>query len=194
MQNKLFIRSLAILSALSFMTAIFTKLWSMVLTSTFYFQGLHLNVYANRVTGDLHELNILNHYIGMLNIGSSMPEFHYIGWGIGILLIISLIVAIFPTLRLIRASLITQTILLIILASDFLYRLYEYGHTFDTSAPIKVAPFMPQIWGNYELANFHVVTAPGTGSLLIILGYLLTIGTLTLYDKSETRLKIVRKT
>jgi copper chaperone NosL len=193
MRGTLLIRGLAILSALSFFAALFSELWGMVLTSTFYFQGLHLNVYANRVTGDLRELNILNHYIGMLTIGSSMPEFHYIGWIIACLLVLSLAVALFPAHRFMRIIVVVQTLLLIVLASDFLYRLYEYGHHFDADAPIKVASFMPQIWGNYQLANFHVVTAPGNGSLFMILGYLLILGVLSLEKHLRPQLTLVRK-
>ncbi len=193
LKNSLWLRSLAILSALCFVTALFTKLWSMVLTSTFYFAGLHLDVNARGVTGDLHELNILNHYIGMQTIGNNMPEFHYIGWVIGILLLASLGVASFPSRRVTLSAVIVQTVLLIGLAVDFLYRLYEYGHDFDPNAPIKVSPFMPQIWGNYQLANFHVVTTPGTGSLLIILGYLLIIAVFSLQKQERAAVKPVRK-
>jgi copper chaperone NosL len=193
MRGMLLVRGLAILSALSFFAALFSQLWGMVLTSTFYFQGLHLNVYANRVTGDLRELNILNHYIGMLTIGSSMPEFHYIGYIITGLLILSIAVALFPAHRLMRIIVLVQTLLLAVLAADFLYRLYEYGHNFDPAAPIKVDPFMPQIWGNYHLANFQVSTAPGNGSLFMILGYLLMFGVLSLEKHLRPQLMLVRK-
>ncbi|MCL6517038.1 hypothetical protein [Alicyclobacillus sp.] len=174
-QGRWSVRSLALLATICYLGAAFTKLWGMVLTSTFYYQGLHLNVFANEVTGDLHELNILNHYIGMLTIGDNMPEFHYIRWVLILLALTSIAVALWPRRRV--AGLLTglEAAVLVLLGADFYWRLYEYGHVFDLSAPMKVQPFTPQIWGNYQLANFHVVTAPGLGSFLLVMAFFLML-------------------
>jgi copper chaperone NosL len=183
------VRLTAVIAAACFVAGAFLNLWSMVLSSTFYYQGLHLNVFSNRVTGDLHELNILNHYIGMQTIGSNMPEFHYIIWVLLILALCSLLVAIFPIKRVAVGLFTLQTALIVCLGADFLSRLYQYGHNFDPNASIKVAPFMPQIWGNYQLANFHVVTAPGMGSFLLIIGFLLMIAIVWMFPKTTAMMK-----
>ena len=185
MNNQAIVRGTALLAALCFVVAAFSKLWGMVLTSIFYYQGLHLNVYSNRVTGDLHELNILNHYIGMLTIGNGMPEFHYIIWVILVLALGSLVLAIFPSKRRALVIFLIQVVLLVILASDFMYRLYQYGHDFDPTAAIKVAPFYPEVWGNYQLANFHVVTSPGLGAFVMIIGFLIMFAIVWMYPKAK---------
>jgi copper chaperone NosL len=184
LNSQITVRVTALVAAVCFVAAAFLNLWSMVLSSTFYYQGLHLNVYSNRVIGDLHELNILNHYIGMQTIGSNMPEFHYIIWVLLIMALCCLAVAIFPFKRVAVYMFSLQTLLIVCLGADFLYRLYQYGHNFDPSASIKVAPFMPQIWGNYQLANFHVVTAPGMGSFLLIIGFLLMIAIVWMFPQT----------
>jgi copper chaperone NosL len=183
------VRFAAVIAAACFVAAAFLNLWSMVLSSTFYYQGLHLNVYSNRVTGDLHELNILNHYIGMQTIGSNMPEFHYIIWVLLVMALCCLAVVIFPFKRVAVLFFSLQMVLIVCLGADFFYRLYQYGHNFDPNASIKVAPFMPQIWGNYQLANFHVVTAPGMGSFLLIIGFLLMIAIIWMFPKTTAIMK-----
>ncbi len=183
MKSNLTVRWVALVSAVCFLIAAFSKLWGMVLTSIFYYQGLHLNVYANRVSGDLHELNILNHYIGMLTIGNGMPEFHYIIWVIFVLALGSLVVAALPSKRNSIVVFVVQLVLLIVLASDFIYRLYQYGHDFAPDAAIKVSPFTPEVWGNYQLANFHVVTSPGIGAFILIIGFLLMFAIVWMYPQ-----------
>lgn len=148
----------------------------MTLTSTFYYNGLRLNIYASKVTGDLSELNILNHYIGMMNIDNSLPEFRWIPWVFGCIVLLSLIIAIWPS-RMISTSAIMLILLgLGITGGDFYYRLYEYGHQFDPSAAIQVPGFTPKIIGHYMLANFSVTTGFGAGGYLTILGTLLLLG------------------
>src|SRR5262245_7607772 len=40
-------------------------LWSMTMRAPQYPRGLHLYAYGSSLAGDVHEINILNHYIGM---------------------------------------------------------------------------------------------------------------------------------
>ena len=40
-------------------------LWSMTMRAPQYPTGLHLHAYGTDMAGDLREINILNHYIGM---------------------------------------------------------------------------------------------------------------------------------
>ena len=43
-------------------------LWTMTMTAPQYRHGLHLKEYGSGMQGDLRELNIINHYIGMATI------------------------------------------------------------------------------------------------------------------------------
>ena len=43
-------RALTLGAALAFAVAMVTKLWGMVLVSTFYYDGLKLNIYATKAT------------------------------------------------------------------------------------------------------------------------------------------------
>ena len=47
---------------------------------------------------------------------------------------------------------------------SFGYRLYHYGHDLAPSAPVKVDPFMPPMFGYQKIANFEVYSYPRAGT------------------------------
>lgn len=168
-------RALTLGAAVAFALAMVNKLWGMVLVSTFYYDGLKLNIYATKVTGDLSELNILNHYIGMMNIDNSLTEFRWIPWVFGLIVLMSLVMTIWPN----RKVLISGTVLTLVglgaMGGDFYYRLYQYGHDFLPDAAIEIPGFTPKIMGHYMLANFDVTTKFGWGGLFAFLGVILLL-------------------
>ena len=128
-------------------------LWSMKLEAPQYRHGLHLHAYGTGMTGDLRELNILNHYIGMPPIEA--PEFETAIFPYGIAVLIGLCL-LSPFHRYLRRLAVAGTFAtpLIILA-DLQYRLYEFGHSLDPKAPIRPKPFTPLVIGESEMGNFE---------------------------------------
>ena len=62
-------------------------LWTMKMKAPQYPKGLHLYAYGTGMDGDLRELNILNHYIGMKEIHpESIPELKYMPFILGALI------------------------------------------------------------------------------------------------------------
>jgi hypothetical protein len=47
------------------------------------------------------------------------------------------------------------------------YKLYTFGHNLDPRAPIDVAPFMPVMWGQKQIANFLTAANPGLGTVYV---------------------------
>jgi hypothetical protein len=52
---------------------------------------------------------------------------------------------------------------------SFGYKLYSYGHNLSPTAAVKVAPFMPPMFGYKKLANFEVYSYPAVGSYALAL-------------------------
>lgn len=181
-------RILALGAVVAFALAMKLKLWGMVLVSTFYYNGLHLNIYATKVTGNLSELNILNHYIGMMNIDNSLPEFHWIPWVFAAVVLLSVIMAIIPKQGILIAGTALNLIGLGTMGIDFYHRLYQYGHNFAPDAAIKVAGFTPKIIGHYMLANFEVTTNFGLGGLMAFIGVLLLLAAI-FYHKAKPEIE-----
>src|SRR5690606_22233144 len=60
--------ALMIAAAALVLAAIFLPLWGMTLASIQYPDGLRMVIYPTSIRGDITELNLLNHYIGMAEI------------------------------------------------------------------------------------------------------------------------------
>src|SRR5947209_8512040 len=66
-------------ATLSLVITYFLPVWSIFLTAPQYPEGLAMNIWFTKITGDVNIINGLNHYIGMKHINASIfPEFHYL--------------------------------------------------------------------------------------------------------------------
>jgi copper chaperone NosL len=166
-------QALAIGAALCMVGAIFLPLWRMTMISNQYPDGLIMWIYSSKIQGDLQEINILNHYIGMHPLDANhFVELRVLPYVFGLGALACLAAA------LLRRRLFTTLALLGGIAaglgsmSVLFYELYNYGHDLDPRAPIDVDPFMPPPMGSSQLANFHVTTILHAGSILFILALL----------------------
>ena len=61
-------RILILVSALVMIAIYFVPVWSISLDAPQYPEGLGMQIWINKMTGDLQIINGLNHYIGMKTI------------------------------------------------------------------------------------------------------------------------------
>jgi len=61
---------------------------------------------------------------------------------------------------------------------SFGYKLYRYGHDLAPDAAIKVAPFMPPMFGYRQIANFEVYSYPRAGTYAMVAAILLLVAAL----------------
>jgi nitrous oxidase accessory protein len=127
-------------------------LWTMRMKAPQYPKGLRLDAYGTGMTGDLHELNILNHYIGMSTIEAPAFETAIFPYGIALLAALCLLA---PVHRWMRRLAITATALTpVVILAVLQYRLHVFGHTLNPTAPIRMEPFTPLVIGPTEMGNF----------------------------------------
>jgi len=141
-------------------------LWVMHFHAPQYPNGLALEIYAYTVTGDVQEINTLNHYIGMQRIDrAALSDLDWIPFGIGVLVMLALRVALIGDVR----SLFDLTVLFLYFSAfslaRFVYKLYVVGHDLDPKAAITVDPFMPGVLGTKQIANFTTISLPDWGSV-----------------------------
>jgi hypothetical protein len=162
-------RILAAGAGIAMLIAIFLPLWQMTMISNQYPEGLRMWIYAYKLTGDLQEINTLNHYIGMQPLDSE----HFAE-----LRILPYSFALGGLLCLLAAALRRRWFATLVLAGGIVsglgsmalmfYELYNYGHNLDPKAAIDVPPFTPPPIGINKLANFHVTTFFHLGSILFM--------------------------
>lgn len=179
-------RVLMLLAAISLVLALILPLWRIHLVAPQYQEGLELNIYTYQLVAgndgqDLHEINSLNHYIGMKPIEEAdFIEMRWVPFALGIFILLAL-----------RACLIGSIGSLIDLLALFLYftafslgsfyfRLYTYGHQLDPRAPMTIEPFTPIMVGRQQIANFVQSSWPDIGTLPLSLFPLLLIAAIWL--------------
>jgi nitrous oxidase accessory protein len=141
-------------------------LWSMTLRAPQYPKGLHLNAFGTGMTGDLRELNILNHYIGMPAI--EIPAFEVAAFPVGIAML-AVLALVSPLHRYIQRIAVTAIALTpVAILADLQWRLYTFGHSLDPHAPIRLKPFTPLVLGTSTLGNFVTTSMVSSGFLCLV--------------------------
>lgn len=148
-------------------------LWSISMKAPQYPDGLSMDIYSYQLVGgndghDIQEINTLNHYIGMHQITrDELRDLDWIPFGLVAMALLALRAALLGNVRtLIDLSMIAAYIS-VVAFGRFVWMLYEFGHQLDPKAPVKVAPFMPVVIGEKQIANFLTCSMPQLGSVLM---------------------------
>ncbi len=151
--------------------AFFLPFWKIILEAPQYPEGMQMKIWLYKITGDVDNINGLNHYIGMKMIQEDeFKEFKIMPWALGFLIAFGLLVAFMR-----KRSLLWTWIGLLLIAGgiafyDFYQWLYDYGHNLDPHAAIKVPgmSYQPPLFGYKQLLNFLAGSFPDWGGYLVI--------------------------
>jgi hypothetical protein len=187
-------RILVLLAALLLIPSFSFPLYQMALYSNQFPDGLVLKIYSYTLEGgkssnrdDLREINSLNHYIGMRPLlESDFSEFKWLPFGIGAFVLLALRAIAFGKM----SKLVDLVVLFLYFALfslwSFGHRLYQYGHVLEPTAPIKVTPFTPPLFGTQQIANFTVNNYPGPATYLITASLVMMIAALIVSGRQRT--------
>lgn len=150
----------------------FTPLWQINLSAPQYPEGLTMFIHFNDITGDtendLHNINLLNHYIGMNKIeANSIPELKYMKY----ILVTLLLIGIFALLFRRKQIFLTWTLVAIFTGIVGIYDMNawgtEFGSNLDPTAPIKVEgmTYKPPLFGEKQLLNITASSYPAAGGI-----------------------------
>ena len=175
-----FSKVLLFLAGVLFIAVIFLPIWQIQLSAPQYPEGLTLQMFANRLAGDVTIINGLNHYIGMKTLHTEdFFEFSILSYILGAFALVSFLLAIFCKSRKgVLTFFIVFVAFVILTGIDFYRWNYEYGHNLDPDAAIKVPgmAYQPPVLGYKQLLNFGAYSIPDKGGwLLITAGVLLLI-------------------
>lgn len=157
--------------SLALISAYFLPVWEIELEAPQYPEGLGMNIWINKITGDLNTINGLNHYIGMKTIQpDSIKELTLMPFILGLLIISGIVVAILGRKRLLTAWVVFFMILGIAGGVDFYLWEYDYGHDLNPEAAIKIPgmSYQPPLIGTKQLANFTAISVPDIGGYILI--------------------------
>jgi hypothetical protein len=174
-------RMLVVAAALLLVAIYLFPLWNMTMFAPQYPEGLRLDIYSYKLVGgnngqDIPEINILNHYIGMRDlVTEDFTEFKWLPFIIGVLGLLYLRAAVMGTVGGLLDVVVLNAYFSAFALWSFGYRMYSYGHNLSPTAAVKVAPFMPPMFGGRQLANFEVYSYPQAASYAMALSSLLLV-------------------
>jgi hypothetical protein len=176
--SRFFLLAAAVAIAASF----FFPLWKMHLVAPQYSDGLDLYIFSYKIeAGGLNgqhlvEINNLNHYIGMKPIQQAdFLEMRWIPFVFGLIILLILRSIVFGEMSNVVDLFALYTYFGIFSIGSFWYRLYEYGHNLDPTAPMRIKPFTPLLIGVKQIANFRESSFPQAGAYLLCFSVLLIV-------------------
>ncbi|MGZ3773884.1 MAG: hypothetical protein ACXVCY_03255 [Pseudobdellovibrionaceae bacterium] len=169
-----------IIIAAAFLSLVFIfPIWSIDLWAPQYPEGLGLKIWLTKVTGDLDNINLLNHYIGMHPIKpNEIPELKLFTYFFSGLIALMLVVALLGK----RVFLFAFSVIFVLFSFGALYDFYsweyKYGHELNPNAAIIIEgeSYQPPLIGKKQLANIEATSLPDAGGIFHIASMMLILG------------------
>jgi hypothetical protein len=155
-------------AAVLIIISIFLPYWSLVLHAPQYPKGLVVNAYINHLEGDVHEIDGLNHYIGMRPLNEAAQFERSVSIFAIAALALLVLAAVF--IHSPWAALLSLPAVLLppVFLADLYFWLNHFGQNLDPHAALSnaVKPFTPTILGEGFIGQFSTVAYADFGLLL----------------------------
>ncbi len=184
-------RLLLLVASLIMLSLYFVPFWQILMWAPQYPEGLAMQIWIDKLSGDVEIINGLNHYIGMKHIKVEMfPEFKIMPYLIGGIIAFGVVAA------LAGRKFMLWLFLLVLVATgvtglvDFYLWGYDYGHNLDPTAPIQVPgmSYQPPLIGSKTLLNFLAYSGPDTGGWIMVTSAVL-VSTAIVIEKIKNKIQ-----
>ena len=137
--------------------------------------GIPVFFHFDGYSGEVHEMNTINHYVGMdpMWVGGHLER----AIGIYALLLLTLLYILFIAYnnKIFTYAMLIPVSLPILFLADYSYWLYWFGHNLHDWGAFKIKPFMPTVFGDGKIAQFTTHSYPTIGFYMIIAISLLSL-------------------
>jgi len=138
-------------------------------------QGIPVFFHFDGYSGEVHEMNTINHYVGMdpMWIGGHFER----AIGPYALLSLTLIMILFIAYnsKILTLLMLIPVSLPLLFIMDYSYWLYWFGHNLHDWGAFKIKPFMPTVFGDGKIAQFTTHSYPTIGFYLLVAISLLSL-------------------
>ena len=167
------------LAAVILLISMFFPYWKMTLMAPQYPGGLEVQVYVNRMTGDVAEIDGLNHYIGMRPLDEAAQLERSVSVAAITILAMLILAAIFIHTRWAALLALPAVLMPYIFLADMYFWMRHFGMNLDPTAALSgaIEPFVPPILGEGMVAQFRTIASFEIGIYLAFLaGFLIIAG------------------
>lgn len=138
-------------------------------------EGIPVFFHFDGYSGEVHEMNTINHYVGMdpMWVGGQFER----EIGIYALLLLSLAMIYFIAYnhKLFSYAMLIPVSLPLLFLADYSYWLYWFGHNLHDWGAFKIKPFMPTVFGDGKIAQFTTHSYPTIGFYALVAISLLSL-------------------
>lgn len=131
-------------------------------------EGIPVFFHFDGYSGEVHEMNTINHYVGMdpMWVGGHVER----AIGIYALLALSLGMIYFIAYdkKILNFVMLVPASLPLLFIADYSYWLYWFGHNLHDWGAFKIKPFMPTVFGDGKIAQFTTHSYPTIGFYMIL--------------------------
>lgn len=147
-------------AAMLLLASVFFPYWKITLFAPQYPGGLEASMYVNRLTGDIQEIDGLNHYIGMKPMGEAAVLERTLSVFIVIGIALLLLAAVYVHSPLALFLCVPAILYPAFFLGDLYFWMRNFGMNLDKRAPLSgsIKPFVPPLLGDGKIGQF-VTTA-----------------------------------
>jgi hypothetical protein len=131
-------------------------------------EGIPVYYHFDGFSGDVHEMNTINHFIGMDPMERGAPYLRAIAPYVLVLLGLCYVLFMLYDTKALNIAMWVAVILPLIFLGFYAYWLYWFGHHMHDWGAFKIKPFMPTVFGDGKVAQFTTHSYPTTGFWLLI--------------------------
>lgn len=170
--------ALSLLGALLFVLSLSHTWWGLVMFAPQYPKGLETIATLTKLSGDVDEINELNHYIGMMKLEDAAKLERtvspYVIWGFAALAVAAMATGRKWLAWLLRVPMITFPLVFL---ADLQFWLWYAGNHLDPKAALSstIKGFTPMILGEGKIAQFRTVAWLEPGFWFAVTGIVLVI-------------------
>ena len=177
------------------LVSLFIPYWHMELVAPQYPDNLHLTAHINSLSGDVAEINGLNHYIGMRPLEEAAQFERSVGAYVLIIFVVLLELASWVHNRWAALLVLPAVLFPVVFLTDLHLWMSHFGQNLDPDAPLSNAidPFVPPILGTGVVGQFETIARPGTGLILSAVASVVIIAALFFHRRAYKPLLDARR-
>lgn len=179
-------RILMIAGSLLLLSLFALPLWNIELGAPQYPIPLGMDIYINKIVGsnlgDIQNIDLMNHYVGMDKIPEHMKEFDIFPIVIGVMVFFGVLIGLKGSAKMFLLWFVVMSLLGVAGMYDFYLWEYEYGHNLNPKAAIKFLDdmgnpldYQPPLFGTAKILNFTASSYPMIGAYLMFTGMFMTV-------------------
>jgi len=174
------------IAAFLLLVSIFFPYWGMTLKAPQYPGGLKVQVFVNRMEGDVQEIDGLNHYIGMRPLDEAAQLERSLSFIVISALALLTLAAMFIRSPWTLLMSLPAILWPLIFLGDMYYWMRNFGLNLDPKAPLSssVKPFVPPILGSGFVGQFETIATFHLGIWMAFLASALILAGLYLQRKA----------